>query len=127
MTSWMRHEIIRVEAIFIYLEVDKGNEILIRTKSTNPTKVIFRHKILTSDKDLIPILMTKYKESLDKVDEVIPRMKSRAMEACFEIWEELTTNLKNKVPHSPFSLNRALFKAITCKEVIKELKLEWIG
>ena len=54
-------------------------------------------------------------------------MKSHAMEACFEIWKELTTNLKNREPHSPFALNRSLSRASMCKEVIKELKLEWIG
>ena len=49
----------RVEATKGYFEEKKGNELWNQSESTNPTKVIFRHKILTSDKDLIPILMTK--------------------------------------------------------------------
>ena len=44
----------RDEKTQVYLEEDKGNELWIRAESANPTEVIFRHKILTFDKDLIP-------------------------------------------------------------------------
>ena len=72
MTSWMRHEIMRDEENKVYLESEKVNELWIRKESTNPTEVIYWHKILTSDKDMFPILMTKQQEALDKLDEVIP-------------------------------------------------------
>ena len=127
MTSWMRHEIMRDEENKVYLESEKVNELWIRKESTNPTEVIYWHKILTSDKDMFPILMTKQQEALDKLDEVIPQMKSHSMEACFERWKELIAYLKSREPHSPFALNNTLFRASMCKEVIKNLKLEWIG
>ena len=55
------------------------------------------------------------------------QMKSYAMEAWFGKWKELTKELKGKEVHSPSSLKRALSKDNMCKDVIKRLKLEWIG
>lgn len=54
-------------------------------------------------------------------------MKSHTMKACFERWKELSVDLKRREPHSPFTLNIPLFRASMCKEVVRELKLEWIG
>lgn len=110
-----------------YLDAEKQSELWIRGKTTNPIEVIFRHKNITSDKDLIPTLMEKQEEALARFDLVVLERKSHAMEACFSRWKELIEELKKKGPHYPFLLNRAPFKASMCKETIRKLKLDWIG
>ena len=89
--------------------------------------VIFRHRIPSSYKDLIPTLIVKQQEAMDRLDVVVPEKKSYAIEACFGRWKELIVELKGREPHFPCSLNRSLFRASMCKDVIRRLKLEWIG
>ena len=64
---------------------------------------------------------------MERLDVVVPEKKIYAMEACFGRWKELSVELKGKEPHSPSSLNKFLLRASMCKEVIRRLKLEWIG
>lgn len=64
---------------------------------------------------------------MDKLDVVVPKRKNYVMEACFGRWKELTTELKGREPHSPCSLNIALFRVSMYEDVIRRLKLEWIG
>lgn len=64
---------------------------------------------------------------MEKLDVVVPERKSYAMEAHFGRWKELMAELKSKEPQPPSSLNMALFRASMFKDVIRRLKLEWIG
>ena len=64
---------------------------------------------------------------MGRFDVVVPERKCYAMEACFGIWKELIEELKSREPHYTSSLNIALFRASMYKDVIRILKLEWIG
>ena len=119
MASWMNHEFLRDESMISYQNVEKDSELWIRVESSNPTKVIFRIRILTSDKDLIPTLMEKQQEAMEIFDIVVPERKSYAMEACFGRCKELTIELKRREPHSPSSLNISLFRASMCKDIVE--------
>lgn len=55
----MTHEVLKEEAMTSYHTAENNSELWITEESTNPIGVIFRHKILTLDKDLIPKLIAK--------------------------------------------------------------------
>ena len=74
--SWITHENLRAEELVSYQEEKNHSELWIRAKSSNSLEVIFRHKILTSYKDLIPILMTNEEEGLTRIDQVMQGTKA---------------------------------------------------
>jgi len=57
MASWTNHDICKVEAMTTYWAAKNDIKIWIREESSNPIESIFRHMIVTSNKDLIPTLI----------------------------------------------------------------------
>lgn len=59
MACWMNHEIYRVEEMISYWVVEKDSELWIKVDLINPIEFIFKHRVLTSHRDLIPTLIAK--------------------------------------------------------------------
>ena len=72
-------------------------------------------------------MVAEQKEDLVKFDQVKQGRKDHALEPCQNRWIELSPELKKMEPHSPYAFKRALFRESMYKDIVRKMRLNWIG
>jgi hypothetical protein len=100
---------------------------MIRPEPTHPEGIIYNHRILTQDEELIPILLAKQQEAVSHFDITLRSTQKEVNESIRERWSRVANDLKQIELHSPLRLKDALFKTTLYKESLARNQLRWIG